>query len=129
VSQQFLASLEASRYAAECWCRRRSRFASGLPVQRDGDSRLGPPWTISKTVKGDGDETKATREIKRPPVPLRLTLPGELAFRLDSYRHFVRENTGRDMETKELALKMLSQFLESDKAFRRFLAIGLGDRF
>ena len=61
-------------------------------------------------------------ENQRPPVALRLTLPGELAHRLDSYRHFVRENTGRDMETKELAVKMLSQFLESDKAFRRYFA-------
>jgi hypothetical protein len=60
-------------------------------------------------------------ENQRPPVPLRLTLPGEVAFRLDSYRAFVRESTGRDMETKELAVKMLGQFLESDKAFRRFL--------
>jgi hypothetical protein len=61
------------------------------------------------------------QEVQRPPVGLRLTLPGEVAFRLESYRAFVRESSGRDIETKELAVKMLSQFLESDKAFRRFL--------
>ena len=66
------------------------------------------------------------QEQQRPPVGLRLTLPGEVAFQLESYRLFVRENSGRDMETKELAVKMLGQFLESDKAFRRFLGTGSG---
>ncbi len=66
------------------------------------------------------------RAEQLPPVGLRLTLPGDLASELGSYGLFVQRSGGRKMELKELAVEMLSQFLESDKDFRKFLAAGSG---
>jgi len=60
------------------------------------------------------------RDKQLPPVQLRLVVPAELKERLDEYVGFVHGISGREVETREVAVEMLEQFIASDREFRRW---------
>jgi hypothetical protein len=60
------------------------------------------------------------REKELPPVQLRLVVPAGLKEMLDQYVAFVHEGSGREVETREIAVEMIAQFIESDRQFKRW---------
>ena len=60
------------------------------------------------------------KEKELPPVQLRLLVPARLKERLDKYAAFLHESSGREVETREIAVEMLAQFVESDRDFRQW---------
>ena len=59
------------------------------------------------------------KQKELPPVQLRLVVPAALKEKLDQYLGFVHERSGREVESREIAVEMLAQFIESDREFRR----------
>jgi hypothetical protein len=64
------------------------------------------------------------REKELPPVQLRLVVPAGLKEMLDKYVAFVREGSGREVEAREIAVEMITQFIESDRQFKRWQGRG-----
>jgi hypothetical protein len=60
------------------------------------------------------------REKELPPVQLRLVVPAGLKEMLDQYVAFVREDSEREVEAREIAVEMIGQFMESDRQFKRW---------
>jgi hypothetical protein len=60
------------------------------------------------------------REKELPPVQVRLVVPAGLKEMLDQYVAFVHEASGREVEAREIAVKMLVQFMESDRHFKQW---------
>jgi len=58
------------------------------------------------------------KQKELPPVQLRLVVPAALKEKLDQYLGFVHERSGREVESREIAVEMLAQFIESDREFR-----------
>ena len=59
------------------------------------------------------------KERELPPAQLRLVVPATLKATLEEYIAFVREKSGRDVEVREVAVEMLSQFIEADREFKQ----------
>jgi hypothetical protein len=60
------------------------------------------------------------REKELPPVQLRLVVPAGLKEMLDQYVAFVQEDSGREVEARQIAMEILAQFMESDRQFKRW---------
>jgi hypothetical protein len=60
------------------------------------------------------------REKELPPVQLRLVVPAGLKEMLDQYVAFVQEDSGREVEARQIAVEILAQFMESDRQFKRW---------
>ena len=60
------------------------------------------------------------REEARPPHELRVRLDADAYDDLQLYGELYREQYGETIATKTLASEIVRQFLESDKAFRRW---------
>ena len=66
------------------------------------------------------------REKELPPVQLRLVVPATLRASLEEYVAFVREKSGSEVEVREVAVEMLSQFIEADREFKQWQKRGQG---
>ncbi len=60
------------------------------------------------------------RTTPRSRQEVRLRLEGTTFSNLEDYRHLYREEYGQEIELPDLASEILSQFLTSDRAFRRW---------
>ena len=60
------------------------------------------------------------REKELPPVQLRLVVPAGLKEMLDEYVSFVHEDSGREVEAREIAVEIIAQFMESDRQFKQW---------
>ena len=60
------------------------------------------------------------REKELPPVQVRLVVPAGLKEMLDHYVAFVQEDSGREVEARQIAVEILAQFMESDRQFKRW---------
>lgn len=59
------------------------------------------------------------KERELPPAQLRLVVPATLKATLEEYIAFVREKSGHEVEVREVAVEMLSQFIEADREFKQ----------
>jgi len=60
------------------------------------------------------------KQKELPPVQLRLVVPAALKGKLDEYVAFVHDQSGREVEAREVAVEMLTQFIETDREFKRW---------
>jgi hypothetical protein len=60
------------------------------------------------------------KEKELPLVQLRLVVPAVLGQMLDQYVAFVRDQAGREVEAREIAVEMLAQFMAADRQFKRW---------
>ena len=61
-----------------------------------------------------------------PPVPLRLTLPGDLHAALGRYAEYYRHEHGAGIEVPDLVVEMVRTFLTTDRDFRAWRRNGQG---
>jgi hypothetical protein len=56
----------------------------------------------------------------RPSVKLSLRVPGELHADLVAYAAYYRETTGQPIEVRPLVMRMLEQFVDTDRTFQEW---------
>lgn len=55
-----------------------------------------------------------------PPVQLRLSIPAPVKETLEQYVGFVHGASGREVDSREVAVEILAQFMDSDREFKRW---------
>lgn len=55
-----------------------------------------------------------------PPVQLRLAIPAPVKETLEQYVGFVRGASGREVDSREVAIEILAQFMDSDREFKQW---------
>jgi hypothetical protein len=60
------------------------------------------------------------KQKQLPPVQLRLVLPAVVKDALDEYVAFVRDQSGREVDAREIAVEILAQFISADREFRQW---------
>jgi hypothetical protein len=60
------------------------------------------------------------KDRELPPVQLRLSIPAPVKETLEQYVGFVRGASGREVGSREVAVEILAQFMESDHEFKQW---------
>lgn len=60
------------------------------------------------------------KDRELPPVQLRLAVPAPVKEMLEQYVGFVRGAYGREVDSREVAVEILAQFMESDREFKQW---------